>query len=95
MSALVGSSRRFGALAMIAGASTSWVLRQSLGARNRPQRSLKCLFAGSRWRASMRVGDGPNRSNKRVVALCRCLEWRQAVSDCLLSAATVSNRPGD
>jgi hypothetical protein len=28
-------------------------------------------------------GDVPNRSDERVVAMCRCPEWPQAVSGCL------------
>ena len=28
------------------------------------------------------AGDVPNRSDERVVAMCRCLEWPQAVSGC-------------
>ena len=40
------------------------------------------------------AGNVPNRGDERVVAVCRCLEWPQAVSGCLSLAATLTNRPG-
>jgi hypothetical protein len=67
MSALIGSARRFGALARVAGAPASWALRRLLGTRNRSQRPSKCCFPG--FLVALRHGDAVrDGSNERLVA---------------------------
>ncbi len=71
------------ALRMCAIASSSWHVMRATSRREEVAHTGQTMWCSRpsvvRFDAA---GDVPNRSDERVVAMCRCPEWPQAVSGC-------------